>query len=157
MPHKPDVQFKRGHWPKVERRTEAARSANAVTAKTLKILKNNMTLKIIQDSVISKKEFLDLARERFGDMVKAVVDIEREIMAIGGDLHADEEALLLEQESKQEDLWGINLYPEKTGDDRIEFDSMINIRPSQGNRSRGVENPAIREKIREIVKKIIIA
>lgn len=76
-------------------------------------------------------------------------------MAVGGELHADEEALLLEDGSRQENLWGINLYPNKTAKDRIEFNSMINVRPSQGNRSRGVENPDIQEKIKTIVKKLV--
>lgn len=88
-------------------------------------------------------------------MMKAVVDVEKEIMVIEGELHADEEALLLEKGSKQEDLWGINLYPEISGSDWVEFDSMINIRPRRGNLSRGVDNPKIREKILEILGNII--
>ncbi|MBI5135344.1 hypothetical protein HZA86_03890 [Candidatus Uhrbacteria bacterium] len=90
-----------------------------------------------------------------GDLVKAVVDIEKGIMAIGGELHADEEALLLEHGSRQKDLWGINLYPDKTGDDFIEFDSMINIRPSQNNRSRGVEDPEIQRKVIRVVDALV--
>jgi len=84
-------------------------------------------------------------------MVKAVVDVERRIMAVDGELHADEEAILLENGSRQENLWGINIYPELEGSDRIEFDSVINIRPSQGNRSRGVDNTIVREKIVQVV------
>lgn len=104
---------------------------------------------------LSLAELKQMAQEKFGDMVKGVVDVERGMMAIGGDLHADEEAVLLENGSRQEDLWGINLYPEKTGEDFIEFDSMINIRPRQNNRSRGVENEEVRQKIRAIVNKLI--
>jgi hypothetical protein len=89
------------------------------------------------------------------ELVKAVVDIENGIMAIGGELHADEEQVLLEQGSKQEHLWGINLYPDETTDDWIEFDSMINVRPLQGNRSRSVENPALQQTIRSIVAKLV--
>jgi len=96
-----------------------------------------------------------LASERFGDMVKAVVDIEQNIMAIGGELHADEEQLLLEQGSKQEHLWGINLYPDTQTPDWLEFDSMINLRPSQGNRSRGVDDPHIQERIRSVVSSLV--
>ena len=70
-------------------------------------------------------------------------------------MHADEEAALLADGSRQTDLWGINLYPAQTGDAFIEFDSMINLRPSQNNRSRGVENPEIRETIRTIVRKLV--
>ena len=91
----------------------------------------------------------------FGNLVKAVVDMEKEAMAIDGELHADEQALLLEQGSKQQNIWGINLYPDKTGDDFVEFDSVINIRPLQKNRSRGVENEEIRKKILEIVNNLI--
>jgi len=91
----------------------------------------------------------------FGNLVKAVVDMEKEVMAIDGELHADEQALLLEQGSKQQDIWGINLYSDKTGDDFVEFDSVINIRPLQKNRSRGVENEEIRKKILEIVNNLI--
>lgn len=114
-----------------------------------------MTVKIIKDAVISRKELNEFAKEGFGDFVKAVVDIEKNIMVIGGELHADEEAVLLEQGSEQADLWGINLYPGKSGDSWIEFDSMINIRPSQNNRSRGVENQEIRAKIIEVVNKLV--
>jgi len=76
-------------------------------------------------------------------------------MAVGGELHADEEAFLLEQASRQVDLWGINIYPDRVGTDRIEFDSMINVRPSQGNRSRSVEDPALRQQIVNVVTGLI--
>lgn len=92
-----------------------------------------------------------MAEGRFGNLVKAVVDVERKIMAVDGELHADEEALLLENGSLQENLWGINIYPELEDPERIEFDSVINIRPSQGNRSRGVDDPVIRERIVQAV------
>ena len=91
----------------------------------------------------------------FGDMVKAVVDIQREIMALDAELHPDEEAFLLERGSEQADLWGINLYPALQGRDLVEFDPMINLRPSQGNRSRGVEDAATRERILAIVESIV--
>lgn len=89
-------------------------------------------------------------------MVKAVVDIERGIMAIGGLMHADEEAALIDDGSRQADLWGINLYPAERGsDDFVEFDSMINLRPGQGNRSRGVEDAPTRTNIIEIVDRLV--
>ena len=100
-------------------------------------------------------EVSELARGRFGDMVKAAVDVRREIMAIGGELHSDEEALLLDDGSKQVDVWGINIYPDETGDEWIEFDSMINVRPSQGNRSRGVEDRDLQSRIRQVVESLI--
>lgn len=111
-------------------------------------------IKIIKNP-ITKTELKKMAKERFGDFVKAVVDINQKIIALGGELHADEESLLLEQGSKQKDLWGINLYPDKSEDEWIVFDSIINLRPSQGNRSREVENEKIRMKIKNIVKKLI--
>ena len=91
----------------------------------------------------------------FGNFVKAVVDVEKEIMAVDADLHADEESLLLENGSRQEMLWGINFYPELTGDDFVEFDSMINLRPSQGNRSRGVDDVKVQQAIRRIVDTLV--
>ena len=113
-----------------------------------------MSIRIINNPT-TKSELAVIAQEQFGDMVKAVVDIGQGIMAVGGELHADEEALLLEQGSKQEYLWGINIYPHQLIESWIEFDSMINIRPGQGNRSRGVENANIQDKIKEIVGKLI--
>lgn len=77
-------------------------------------------------------------------------------MAIGGELHADEEAALLEHGSQRQNLWGINLYPALPREQLIEFDSMINVRPSQGNRSRMVEDAVVQEKIRAIVHKLIL-
>ena len=113
-------------------------------------------MRIIKNS-ISKKEIIDIAKKQFGDLVKAVVDVEQEIMAIGGEMHADEEVALMEQEgSKREHTWGINLYPEKADEERIEFDSIINIKPFCNNRSRDVENPDIREKIKIIINKLIV-
>lgn len=91
----------------------------------------------------------------FGNMVKAVVDVDREILALNAELHSDLEAMLLEDGSKQNNLWGINLYPGMQGDDFIEFDSMINMRPSQGNKTRGVDDEVARRKIVEIVSKRI--
>lgn len=97
-----------------------------------------------------------LGKNRFGNLVKAVVDIEKGIMALDGELHADEEATLIESGSQQKDLWGINLYPELWGSDGfIGFDSMINLKPSQGNKTRGVDNPQIQQKIQSIVSKLI--
>lgn len=93
--------------------------------------------------------------KQFGGLVKAVVDVEKEIMVVNGELHSDEEAFLLQKGSKQENLWGINLYPEAKKDDWIEFDSMINLRPHQKNLSRGVDDPAIRKKIMKIVNQLV--
>ena len=97
----------------------------------------------------------DMAGVQFGDMVKAVVDVEAGIMAIGGELHSDEEAVLLDNGSRQSNLWGINLYPEKSSEEWIEFDSMINVRPSGGNRSRYIESVEIREAVTRIVQRLV--
>ena len=113
-----------------------------------------MQIEVI-DSPLPLARLRDLASAGFGDLVKAVVDIERGLMAVGGELHADEEALLLEHGSDQRDLWGINIYPDLLGDERIEFDSMINIRPAHGNRSRGVDDPATRDRILRIVGDLV--
>lgn len=110
-------------------------------------------MKIVNNILVS--ELKEMADKGFGSLVKAVVDIEQGIMAVDAELHSDEEALLLENGSRQKDLWGINLYPGISGDGFIEFDSMINLRPSQGNMSRGVDNPEAREKIVNAVNKII--
>jgi len=107
-------------------------------------------VKII-DAPISLGDLKVMAEGRFGNLVKAVVDTERKIMAVDGELHSDEEALLLENGSLQENLWGINIYPELEGPERIEFDSVINIRPSRGNHSRGVDDPVIRDRIVQAV------
>jgi hypothetical protein len=109
-------------------------------------------MKIVTDT-IAIDEIKEMAAGLFGEMVKAVVDVERGIIALDAELHSDLEALLLDNGSKQKNLWGINIYPEQSRDEFIEFDSMINLRPSQGNRSRGVEDKALCSKIIGIVTK----
>jgi len=113
-------------------------------------------MKIISEK-ISLPELREMAAGMFGNLVKAVVDIERNIMAVDGELHADEEKMLLEDGSRQENLWGINVYPEmdRSGPDFVEFDSMINLRPRQKNLTRGIDNPDVREKILVIIGELI--
>lgn len=91
----------------------------------------------------------------FDDMVKAVVDIEQETIAVNAELHADLETYLLENGSNQKNLWGINIFPDLDGNDFVVFDSLINISPRRNNRSRYVEDENIRNKIFEIVNKRI--
>jgi hypothetical protein len=105
---------------------------------------------------ITRPALAAAAALQFGDMIKSVVDVRRGILVIGGELHSDEEAALLEDGSRQEDLWGLNLYPAETGEDWLEFDSMINVRPSQANRSRGVEDERLRALIRRIVDERVV-
>jgi hypothetical protein len=104
---------------------------------------------------ISTQQLREAGEELYGDMLKAVVDVEKEIMAVGAELHADEEAFLLERNSLQENLWGINLYTERVMPEMLEYDSMINIRPRQNNRSRGVEDSKLKERIAAIVNKLV--
>ncbi len=96
-----------------------------------------------------------MAAAGFGNMVKAVVDVERGLLAVDAELHADLEALLLQDGSLQQDLWGINLYPDAAGDGFLEFDSMINLRPSQGNASRGVDDARRQAAIRAVVERVV--
>ena len=108
-----------------------------------------------ESNPVSLDEIRQLAGRRFGDMVKAVVDLKRGIMMLDAELHADQEAELLADGSMQQDLWGINLYPDVESADWLEFDSMINLRPSFGNRSRGVDDPATRAAIANLVNRLV--
>jgi hypothetical protein len=107
---------------------------------------------------ITAEHLKSMAEELFGNLVKAVVDVRLQRIAINAELHSDEESLLLENGSRQEDLWGINLYPdyEKSNSEFVEFDSMINLRPSQGNRTRGVEDLRIRKQIVDVLQQWIL-
>lgn len=104
---------------------------------------------------ISKDHLKDLAVDFYGYMVKAVVDVNRGIMAVNAELHSDLEKTLLEDGSLQDSLWGINLYPENDAEDLIEYDSIINIRPRNHNFSRDVENPKVRSQISTIVWNLV--
>ena len=110
---------------------------------------------VILDKKIEPDELSRLVHHFFGDMVKYVVDIERKIAAVGGEIHADAETLLLESGSRQEDLWGANYYPGLGSGDCIQFTSLINIRPSQGNRSMEVTDESVRGRIREVTYDLI--
>jgi hypothetical protein len=99
-----------------------------------------------------------MAERMFGNLVKAVVDLDLGVMAIDGEMHADEEARLLDEGSRQASLWGINLYPGQFGTpDFVEFDSVINIRPSQGNRTRLVDDAATRAQVTSVVDRLVTA
>ena len=104
---------------------------------------------------ITREHLKTLAANTFIDMIKCVADVKQNLLAVDAELHADLESMLLENGSEQDYLWGFNLYPDETGDDFIEFDSLINIRSWQGNRSRDVEDENVRKQIREIVSKYI--
>lgn len=114
-----------------------------------------MPTKIIEQQV-QKTDLLDLElKSAYGALVKAVVDIEKAIIIAGMTMHSDGEEILLENGSKQANLWGINLYLQESGNEWIEYDSVINLRPSQGNASRGVDDPNVRQKIRDIVNQLV--
>ena len=104
---------------------------------------------------LSVEEIRRMAAARFGDLVKAVIDVERRIMVVDAELHADEEAELLAGGSRLQHLWGINLYPNLAESEWLEFDSMINLRPSFGNRSRGVDDSATRDRIAVLVTGLV--
>ena len=104
---------------------------------------------------ISREQLKELASNTFVDMIKCVADVNRGLLAVDAELHADLESMLLENGSEQENLWGFNLYPDETGDDFIEYDSLNNIRAWQGNRSRDVENESVRKQIKELVSKFV--
>ena len=107
-------------------------------------------MKIVEEQ-ITIEELKEMASKMFGSLTKAVVDIEQEILVVDAGLHSDQEAYLLDRGSKQKDLWGINIHPELEGDERVEFDSMINLRPIEGNFSRGIDDVKIQKKILDIV------
>ena|ERR1700722_8727744 len=111
-------------------------------------------MQIVREKV-TLDELKKMSKKMHDDLVKAVVDVERCIMVIDAGMHADEEMELLEDGSLQENLWGINIYPYEVIDKWIEFDSMINIRPSYGNKTRGVDNVQVQEKIKKIVDMLV--
>ena len=110
---------------------------------------------VTENGPVSIDELRRMAAGRSWELVKAVVDVARGVMLIDADLHADQEAELLASGSRQQDLWGINLYPDLPRAERVEFDSMINLRPSFGNASRAVDDPAIRERIMTLVNRLV--
>ena len=113
-------------------------------------------MKIVKEK-IKIAELKEMSEKMQYDLVKAMVDIEKRIMSVDGGLHADLLEFLIEEEnSEPKNIWGINIFPNNTEDDFIQFDSMMNIKPAFGNRTRGVEDEKIREKIIEIVNKLVI-
>lgn len=114
-----------------------------------------METKIVKDG-ITLAELRALAHEQYGDIIKAVVDVEQSIMGVGGELHVDIQSLLIEQaQSRGDATWGINLYLDKTGGEFVEFDSMINLKPASGNRTRGIADETVKAKILEVVHSLV--
>jgi hypothetical protein len=114
-----------------------------------------MKIKII-DKKIGEAELKEIAREFYGEMVKGVVDIERGILAMGGEYHMDANTVLIENGSKQPNVWGFNWYFDKNGDEQIEYVSLINIRPAQGNRVMEVQDEFLRDKMKVIIIKYLL-
>jgi hypothetical protein len=105
---------------------------------------------VVVDRRIEPEELARLVDAYFGDMVKIVVDVERRVIAVGGELHADAEQILLETGSRQADLWGANYYPGRGREECLEYTALINIRPGQGNRGMEIQDPAVREEVRRL-------
>ncbi len=112
---------------------------------------------IITDKKIFPSKLKELCEQGFSDMVKLVVDVERNAIAIGGELHADAETLLLEQGSEQKNLWGANFYPWNSPEERISFIALINIRPHQDNPSLEILDEAIKGKVRRIIEMLVLS
>jgi Protein of unknown function (DUF5674) len=119
---------------------------------SVNLRKSMAAMKIVSES-IGIESLREMASSFFGNMVKAVVDADRELIAIDAEMHSDLESVLLQDGSMQQHLWGVNLYPDEPDDKFVEFDSMINVRPHYDNRTRGVESQEIRDKILSIVAK----
>jgi Protein of unknown function (DUF5674) len=105
---------------------------------------------VLEKARIAADELRRLLAAEFEDMVKYVADLQRGVIAVGGGLHADAEQVLLAHGSRQQDLWGANYYPGRGRAECIEFTSLINIRPAQGNRAMEIEDAAVRERLRAL-------
>lgn len=110
----------------------------------------------IVDTYITIPELEKMSEKMFGQLVKAVVDIEKGIMVVDAEMHSDQEEFLLEQGSEQNNLWGINLHPACVGDKFVEFNSIINLRPGSGdNNSCLIENAQLREIIKTLINRLV--
>lgn len=114
-----------------------------------------MNIKIITEP-ITRAEALEIGKEFYTEMVKGVVDLERGVIALGGEYHMDANEVLIGDGSKQEMVWGFNVYPSIFDESWIEYTSLINIRPQVHNRGMEVESPEIREMMRDVITKLII-
>ena len=90
--------------------------------------------------------------QEYENMIKIVVDIRRRFLSGGGEMHSDCESTLLEDGSEQDDLWGANWYP---GEQRIEFESLINIRPRLGNRNIVIQDENLRKQVESVTREIL--
>ena len=109
-----------------------------------------MTIHIVRQRATEKE--INEMLEGLETYIKLAVDVERNILAGGGEYHADCEEVLLEDGSRQEDIWGADWYPEHR---KVEFGALINIRPHQGNRSMEIEDPKLRDRIETITRALL--
>lgn len=115
-----------------------------------------MSIRIVNQP-ISKAGLVELAKEYYDDLIKGVVDINRQVVALGGEMHADAEEVLLKDGSRQSDLWGFNILLDKDKDDCLIYESFINIRPRDNNKSLDVKDPMVRETMKRIIfEKVLI-
>ncbi len=114
-----------------------------------------MNIKII-DKKITESELREIAKDFYGEMIKGVVDIEREILALGGEYHMDANNKLIENGSRQQNIWGFNWYFDKKRSKEIEYVSLINIRPKQNNRTMEVQNISLRDRMRTIILRYLL-
>lgn len=111
---------------------------------------------LITTEKIDQTKLRDLCDAWFGNMIKIEVDIEKEIIAVGGQLHADGEYLLIQNGSQQGDVWGANFYPFNPPNERIEYTALINIRPHQDNPSMEISDEIIRNRVKNIVERLLL-
>ncbi len=104
---------------------------------------------------IGRDEAREIGKPWYQELVKGVVDIDQGLIALGGEYHMDANVILIANGSKQSNVWGFNIYPDQTGDDFIEYTSLINIRPAVGNRTMVVEDEGIRNAMRDIIERLI--
>ncbi len=109
-----------------------------------------MTIHLLRERA-TREQLAEMLAD-WGVLIKVVVDVRREVMAGGGEMHADTEALLLTNGSQQEDLWGANWYPDSR---EVRFEALINIRPRHGNTKMEVQSAATRAKMEAIIRRLL--
>ena len=114
-----------------------------------------MNIKIVKEK-ITLGELKKIAKEFYTDMIKGAVDVESEIIALGGEYHIDASTILTNTGSKQDNIWGFNIVFDKPKEERLEYTALINIKPAVGNRDMYIQDEKIRDKIKEIVDMKVI-
>ena len=114
------------------------------------LIKRSHLIHIIRSK--ATREQITEMLEELDPIIKLAVDISRGVLAGGGIMHADCEAALLEEGSRQEDIWGANWIP---ATQTIEFEALINIRPKQANLSMTIKDTSIRSQVESIARKLL--